>query len=213
MTVAPAPTDAAALLTRAATAYTDNTADRPAPDAVVAAMLTLERASKRDRAAVPLPQLLGTWRLAFVTGTQKTRKRAGKAIGAGRYLPGLPTIHIHYRSADDPQRPGLGRAVNRVALGAIALTVTGPIEAIAGKRILAFDFTRWSVAIGSWTAFSGELGGGADSDADFADRPLKTRPFFNYFWVSETAIAARGKGGGLAMWVRVRHLDPARDPK
>ncbi|MGD1904288.1 MAG: hypothetical protein ACFB9N_18840 [Geitlerinemataceae cyanobacterium] len=205
MTAATDPqTSAAELLTRAAVAYARG-GDRPAPPDVVEAMLTLERASKRDRGSNTLSQLLGTWRLAFVTGTQKTRKRAGKAIGAGRYLPVFPTIHIAYQAADaaeSSENPGLGRAVNCVAIGSLALTVTGPIEAIAGKRIMAFDFTRWSVGLGSWTAWRGAIGGGADSEAGFADRPLSKRPFFNYFWVSETAIAARGKGGGLAMWVR-----------
>lgn len=202
------------LLTRVASA------DRPTPAELVAAMRTIERSHLGE--PVRLADLLGTWRLAFVTGTTKTRQRAGKAIGAGRYLAAIPKITLAYRShafgsdsggdsgsgsglGTDPgsEVDRLGRAVNTVAIGALKLTVTGPIEAIPGKRILAFDFTRWSVAIGSWVMWRGEIGGGAASDATFADRPLKQRPFFNYFWVSDTAIAARGKGGGLAIWVRV----------
>lgn len=214
---------AADQLTQTAIAYLQNRRDRPTPAEVVAAMVAVERSRKRG--AVTLPELLGTWRLAFVTGTTKTRQRAGKAIGAGRYLPPIPkiTLAYHVDSVDpsedrertdhaqnwvtnvDPSETSvsLGRAINTVAIGALKLTVTGPIEAIAGKRMLAFDFTRWSVAIGGWVVYRGEIGGGAASDATFADRPLKERPFFNYFWVSETAIAARGKGGGLALWVRL----------
>lgn len=195
---------AADQLTQTAIAYLQNRRDRPTPAEVVAAMVAVERSRKRG--AVTLPELLGTWRLAFVTGTTKTRQRAGKAIGAGRYLPPIPKITLAYHvDSVDPSETSvsLGRAINTVAIGALKLTVTGPIEAIAGKRMLAFDFTRWSVAIGGWVVYRGEIGGGAASDATFADRPLKERPFFNYFWVSETAIAARGKGGGLALWVRL----------
>lgn len=195
---------AADQLTQTAIAYLQNRRDRPTPAEVVAAMVAVERSRKRG--AVTLPELSGTWRLAFVTGTTKTRQRAGKAIGAGRYLPPIPKITLAYHvDSVDPSETSvsLGRAINTVAIGALKLTVTGPIEAIAGKRMLAFDFTRWSVAIGGWVVYRGEIGGGAASDATFADRPLKERPFFNYFWVSETAIAARGKGGGLALWVRL----------
>lgn len=195
---------AADQLTQTAIAYLQNRRDRPTPAEVVAAMVAVERSRKRG--AVTLPELLGTWRLAFVTGTTKTRQRAGKAIGAGRYLPPIPKITLAYHvDSVDPSETSvsLGRAINTVAIGALKLTVTGPIEAIAGKRMLAFDFTRWSVAISGWVVYRGEIGGGAASDATFADRPLKERPFFNYFWVSETAIAARGKGGGLALWVRL----------
>lgn len=193
------PDRAALLLARVATA------DRPTPSEVVAAMQTIERSHPGE--PIALADLLGTWRLAFVTGTKKARKRAGKAIGAGRYLAAIPKITLTYcldsgSSSGSDSGASLGRAVNTVAIGGLKLTVTGPIEAIAGKRILAFDFTRWSVAIGSWVVYRGEIGGGAASDASFADRPLKERPFFNYFWVSDQAIAARGKGGGLAMWVR-----------
>jgi hypothetical protein len=204
------PDRAADQLTQAATAYVENKIDRPTPAEVVAAMLVIERSSKQG--TVTLPEMVGTWRLAFVTGTKKTRKRAGKAIGAGRYLPAIPKITLAYRAdysgldleaGADLAHLALGRAVNTVAIGALKLTVTGPIEAIAGKRILAFDFTRWSVAIGDWVVSRGEIGGGVASDATFADRPLKERPFFNYFWVSDKAIAARGKGGGLAMWVKM----------
>lgn len=195
---------AADQLTQTAIAYLQNRRDRPTPAEVVAAMVAVERSRKHG--AVTLPELLGTWRLAFVTGTTKTRQRAGKAIGAGRYLPPIPKITLAYHvDSVDPSETSVsfGRAINTVAIGALKLTVTGPIEAIAGKRMLAFDFTRWSVAIGGWVVYRSEIGGGAASDATFADRPLKERPFFNYFWVSETAIAARGKGGGLALWVRL----------
>lgn len=200
-------TQEAAVLRQVAIAQqSGNSSDRPTPEAVVAAMVALEKGCRKGRGAIALADLLGEWRLTFVTGTKKTRQRAGKAIGAGRYLPGIPRITITYEretdEQDGAQGSGLGRAVNRIQLGALGVTVAGPIEAIANTPILAFDFTQWSVALGAWEVYCGELGGGVASDATFAERPLKERPFFNYFWVSETAIAARGKGGGLALWVK-----------
>ncbi|MEM9245347.1 MAG: hypothetical protein AAGA67_06355, partial [Cyanobacteria bacterium P01_F01_bin.153] len=138
---------------------------------------------------------------------------AGTVIGAGRYLPGLVKITISYRADDTVDlsentakkdtAQNTGRVVNQVKLGGLTFTVTGPIEAIIGRQSLAFDFTRWSVGLGSWVPFDGELGSGAAGDTNFTERPLKDRPFFNYFWTDEVAIAARGKGGGLALWIKV----------
>ena len=194
----------AAILEKIAIAHqSGNKCDRPTPETVVEAMMALEKGSKKTRQTVTLPQLLGRWRLVFVTGTTKTRKKAGTAIGAGRYLPGLPNITIAYEEDNAHPNSTMGRAVNRVTLGAITLTVTGPIEAIANRSVMAFDFTQWSIALGSWTAYRGEIGGGVASEGTFNEKSLKDRPFFNYFWVSETAITARGKGGGLALWVKV----------
>ncbi|MEM6502223.1 MAG: hypothetical protein AAF685_10335 [Cyanobacteria bacterium P01_C01_bin.89] len=204
--------DAIATLRQVAIAYdTKKLSTRPDPAAIVESMTTLERGRRGERRELSLDDVLGDWRLIFVTGTQKTRKKAGTMIGAGRYLPGLVNITISYR-ADDTVNAGentakdaeqnTGRVVNQVKLGGLTFTVTGPIEAIAGRQTLAFDFTQWCVGLGSWMPFNGELGNGADGDVTFTERSLKDRPFFNYFWTDERAIAARGKGGGLALWIR-----------
>ena len=36
----------------------------------------------------------------------------------------------------------------------------------------------------------------------FIIKLLKEQAFFNYFYFSKNLIAARGKGGGLALWGR-----------
>jgi len=45
--------------------------------------------------------------------------------------------------------------------------------------------------------------GGQEREASFYDKPLKDKAFFTYFLVENRAIAARGRGGGLALWKRV----------
>ena len=197
---------AAACLDRAAVACLDRQGARPAAAALVDALLTLEQGSKAapSRAEPPLAldALVGTWRLLFVTGTKTSRQRAGVVLGPGRYLPPIPTIAITY-DRDRPDNPRRGRTTNTVTLGPISLALDGPVETMAGRMpILAFDFTHLTLRAGALNLYQRDLRGGRDRDATFSDVPLKDRPFFTYFWTSDRAIAARGRGGGLALWGR-----------
>lgn len=192
-------------------------AARPDPAAVVAAMLVLEQQARRDRPPLTSLDLQGTWQLRFITGTQSARRQAGLILGQGRYVPGWIRIVIAYHpQAQSPQIqvPQIqvpqtqvpqtqGQIINQVGLGPLSLTVSGPWEIIAGKRISSFDFVNWAVGVGRMRLGSGQVRNTSDP-ATAADRfyasPLKERAFFNFFWTSEGAIAARGRGGGLALW-------------
>jgi hypothetical protein len=53
------------------------------------------------------------------------------------------------------------------------------------------------------TLYNGSVRGGLKTATNFENEPISKQAFFTYFYVSEEAIAARGKGGGLALWSRV----------
>jgi hypothetical protein len=93
--------------------------------------------------------------------------------------------------------------VNSVQLGSLQLVVTGPVQFFAKTNILAFDFTRMNVSLFGLTLYNGYIRGGQEREASFYDKPLKDKAFFTYFLVEYRAIAARGRGGGLAVWKRV----------
>jgi len=48
--------------------------------------------------------------------------------------------------------------------------------------------------------YSGEFRGGKEKE--IYDQPIAKLPFFAFFLVTEDFIAARGRGGGLALWVK-----------
>ena len=50
--------------------------------------------------------------------------------------------------------------------------------------------------------YSGEFRGGKATATDFSAQSIRTLPFFAFFLVTEDFIAARGRGGGLALWVK-----------
>ena len=186
-------------------------AQRPSSADLVDALLTTEKKSRKHRPVLTYEQLIGTWQLRFITGTTRSRQKAGIALGAGRFIPlWLVRIQIKYSTA----RPTAGTNVNllssdfgtvqnSVGLGPLTMALTGPTRFWAKTNSLAFDFTHMTVAIAGKTIYQGNLRGGDQRIQDFAQQTLKDQAFFTYFFVEEEAIAARGRGGGLALWTRL----------
>ena len=71
------------ILQRAANYFTEQT-NLPSPPEVVNGLLEAEKAAKKEKISYSWEDLIGNWRLCFVTGTKKTRKKAGVVLGAGR---------------------------------------------------------------------------------------------------------------------------------
>jgi hypothetical protein len=173
--------------------------NRSSTEVLIKTLLDIEKESKKHKETVSFERLLGTWRLQFITGTKKARDRAGIVLGAGRYLPPWLDISIAYTRNTEPET---GTILNQVVFGALQLTVSGPAKFYPRQRILAFDFTRMTLTIWGISLYSGYIRGGEKSEAHFHEDSLKKQAFFAYFMIEEKAIAARGRGGGLALWVR-----------
>jgi hypothetical protein len=180
---------------------TTPSATPPAPEAVVEALLMAEKTAKQTKVRHVYPQLLGTWRLGFITGTKRSRQRAGVILGAGRFLPKWVKIQLSYSQLDSGQERGTVQ--NSVELGPLVLILTGSTQFWQKTNILAFDFTRMKVSLSGLKLYEGYIRGGRDREARFYEQSLKEQAFFTYFLVENRCIAARGRGGGLALWTRV----------
>jgi len=89
---------------------------------------------------------------------------------------------------------------NGVFLGPIAyLKFAGPYD-MKGKQ-LWFDVVNMTIGIGPWS-FTIPLKKDAKQVSEMDDKAKKALPFFLYAYVDETIIVGRGRGGGLALWVR-----------
>ncbi|MEM9220560.1 MAG: hypothetical protein AAGD25_40350 [Cyanobacteria bacterium P01_F01_bin.150] len=192
-------------------------AQRPSPADLVDALLDAEKQTRKQRFELTYKQLLGTWQLRFITGIKRSRQKAGMALGAGRFIPPwLVRIQIQYSLPDSPESTltnGLaseqlssefGVVRNSVQLGLLTLALSGPTRLWSKSNRLAFDFTHVEVAIAGKTVYQGAARGGDKRTQDFASQKLKDQAFFTYFFVEEDAIAARGRGGGLALWTKVK---------
>ncbi len=187
------------LLKQAANANSTST-DLPKSPELVEALLSIEKSAKKEKVSYGFADLIGSWNLRFITGTKKSRQKAGMAIGAGRYIPGFIKIRITYEK--DNTSINTGRVTNCVRFAFLNLSLSGPVRFISPKNILAFDFTSLTMEIFSWKIYDGYIKNGAVRDEEFYQTKLSRQAFFSYFLIEENEIAARGKGGGLALWGR-----------
>jgi hypothetical protein len=197
--------DSTNIIEQAAISLTDRTVKKPAASEMVAALLDSEKAAKKTKPAATFDQFIGNWRLCFVSGKPKNKN----AKKSGQYLPSLINIQLSY-SADlldgleNPENDGFtpGTIQNIVQVASVKFTIRGPAKFLNQKNLLAFDFTRMKVQLFGVKLYDGYIRKGETSEAKFYQRQIRQQAFFAYFLITEKAIAARGRGGGLALWAR-----------
>ncbi|MBL1174940.1 hypothetical protein [Pantanalinema sp. GBBB05] len=178
---------------------------QPTPTMVVEALLEAEKAAKRQRLTYPLLPLLGQWRLCFATGTRKLRRRGGIALGKGFYLPRFTPAYISFYDRSDDKSVIVPEQVaisNQIQFSGLKLRFTGPAKYLGKNNILAFDFTHLQVTLFGRSLYSGNIRSGKSQTTEFAQESVANLPFFAFFLVTPDLIAARGRGGGLALWIR-----------
>ena len=196
--------DFVTILAEAAAANRSEVSDRPSAETMVSALLQAEKAAKQQRLTYPLESFLGRWRLYFVTGTRKVRKRGGIVLGKGFYVPKIARAHISFSSQTQTPGESSGKAEigNQIQFGPLLFKLTGPAQYLGKKNLLAFDFTYMQLCLFSQSVYNGNFRGGKAQAEAFYNQSIAKLPFFAFFWVNEDFIAARGRGGGLALWIR-----------
>ncbi|MGJ5675927.1 MAG: hypothetical protein ACR9NN_20305 [Nostochopsis sp.] len=196
----PTSADFATVLHQVVSVYRQEPGDRPSATEVVNALLQAEKAAKQQKIKYPFASLLGQWRLYFTTGTRKLKKRKGIELGRGFYLPKLASAHISFAATDTVD--GKGEIGNQVQLGPLLLKLTGPARYLEKKNLLAFDFTQMQISLFGRVVYKQQIRGGKSQTEDFYNQTIVKLPFFSFFVITEDLIAARGRGGGLAIWIR-----------
>ncbi|MBV8884597.1 MAG: hypothetical protein JO235_11460 [Chroococcidiopsidaceae cyanobacterium CP_BM_RX_35] len=208
-----------ATLAMATASFRGQTSERrPSAKAVIAALLQAEKAAKQQRLTYPFDLLLGSWRLCFVSGTRKARHRSGIVLGNGFYVPRVASAQISfYRQSQAESGLGNGEISNQIQFGPLLFQLTGPAQYLGKKNLLAFDFTQMRLCLFGQTIYKGGFRGGKAKTEDFAQQSIAKLPFFAFFLVTQgfaggsssdfleqaqNFIAARGRGGGLALWSR-----------
>jgi hypothetical protein len=196
------PVDFATILTQAAVSFHQGSQERPTATAVVTALLAAEKAAKQNRLAIPLEKLQGNWRLWFVAG-RDAHQKSGNVMGKGRYVPQFAPAQISFLPLDLPVKGAEGEIGNQVQLGGLRFKLTGFYRYPSHKNLLAFDFAQAQLTLFGRTLYAGKFGKGNALATEFGDRALSQLPFFAFFLATDQLIAARGRGGGLALWIRL----------
>ena len=158
-------------------------------------LLAAEKISRQEGSGLT-PEALGAeWRLDQLWGKQRT---APPMAGAAAVLRSLKaTLSI---------RPGTGptslRLLNSVQLGPLKLHFEGPGQLSGRRPVLVFWFEKLEVRLGAWLLIQRALPKPAEAKLPFfaliASR--STRGSSSGTHGEERWLAARGRGGGLALW-------------
>ena len=196
------------VVTLAKAANLKQKSDRPPAAEVVKALLESERFTKQQRINYPLESLICSWRLHFVASPKKSRQRSGIKMGNGFYVPKFVKANISFYPTEantnlNPKQLQIG---NQLQVGMISFKFNGPANYLGKKNLLAFDFTQIQVGFLGFTIYSGGFRGGQKKSQEFEQKHIRDLPFFAFFAINENYIAARGRGGGLAIWVKETSL-------
>ena len=186
--------DFVSILERAA-----RSADRPTSAEMVTALQAAEINARKSKLAIPFADLVGEWRLCFATGAKKNKQQGGIKLGKGYYLPKFAPASIAFTRDLDSS---MGSATNRLLVAGVQIQFTGPCRYPDKKNLLIFDFTQIQFKLFGATVYQGKIRSGKDTTPDFDQLSIAKLPFFSFFWAGKDEIAARGRGGGMALWVR-----------
>ena len=216
--------DRQSILSQASQSLFQPEVQRPDSRAVVEALVKTEQEVKATRTALSAHVLLGSWRLYF-TANKKSRLRSGAIEGKGQYLPGLIKAHLTFsqpteesESAHSQEQLETNRhenetsptrlaIANQLQMGGVTLRLTGPAKYLNRKHLLAFDFTQMEVRLLGLTLYCGGFPGRRSKTESFDEQAIAKLPFFAFFAATDSLLAARGRGGGLALWVRDRDAE------
>ena len=189
----------------------DTAQSRAPPKLAFESLVALEK--QRRLNAVPRPtkdDVKGLYRLTYTSGNGKLKDALSLSrTGGGGYFP-IPAV----QSFD----PANERIRNGVYLGPLALFFDGPYVWREKKAMLEFTFDRVSIAFNGSTVYTKEIDGGDWDAVKSAEESVSSgegaiakgkkakvgsQPFFTFFLADDKCVAARGRGGGLAVWRRI----------
>lgn len=182
-------------------------------------LLALERQSRQSGSGLSREALLGTWILqrtwprgrstpadlasTLLRGLGASLSLSSPAAAAAAAAPAAAaTAPASAPGADGAAAAELAplEIINSVRLGTLELRFCGEARLQGRRPLLLFRFLRLQLRLGGQALLDRPL----PADAPFSSRPVAGLPFFALIAADPEGswLAARGKGGGLALWQR-----------
>ena len=148
----------------------------------------LEKNSQKNGSGIIYEELLGIWKFQYVWGKESDEiKNIPSAI-----LQVLSAkLELKKKNKEDKLNFEIKNSIN---LGLLNIIFIGSAELKGLRPLLTFYFKELKISISNYQIFSKELKKPED----------KRMPFFSLVGIStkDNWLCARGRGGGLAMWVK-----------
>lgn len=151
---------------------------------------SLETVARINGSGLEISELIGRWNVREIWSKGSDRPSAA----GGLLLRSLAaTLEI------DQKEKGELKLSNTISLGVLRLTFYGPGRVKTKRPLLFFSLTRMEIRIGKTKVFTLAL----------PQAPPNKQPFFALIAAEHAKgepawLAARGRGGGVALWERQR---------
>lgn len=169
-------------------------------------VLELERLSRRHGSGLTTEQLLGRWRLQLLWGKGRAQPNPVTAALLRNLQASLSLATPGCTPDGTAPESGALTVVNSVQLGALQLRFSGSGTLRGRRPLLEFWFSQLELRLGSRTLWGQTISRQPEP---------RRRPFFALIARTGTAdsnwLLARGRGGGLALWVLDPQLEKGSD--
>ncbi len=148
----------------------------------------LEKNSQKNGSGILYEELLGTWKFQYVWGKQSDEI---KSIASSILQVLSAKLELKRKNKEDQINFEIKNSIN---FGLINIIFTGSAELKGVRPLLTFYFEELKVNVIKFPVFKKEL----------IKPENKKMPFFSLVGISieDKWLCARGKGGGLAIWVK-----------
>ena len=148
----------------------------------------LEKNSQKNGSGIIYEELLGIWKFQYVWGKESDEI---KNIPSAVLQVLSAKLNLIRKNKDDQLNFEIKNSIN---FGLLNIIFTGSAELKGLRPLLTFYFEELKINIGNYPIFYRKLKKPED----------KKMPFFSLIGISDTDkwMSARGRGGGLAIWVK-----------
>jgi len=148
----------------------------------------LVKNSQKNGSGIVYEELLGIWKFKYVWGKEADEI---KNIPSSILQVLSARLELKIKNKEDQINYEIKNSIN---FGLLNITFTGSAELKGLRPLLVFYFKELKISISSFPIFNRELKKPED----------KKMPFFSLVGIStiDYWLCARGRGGGLAIWVK-----------
>ena len=148
----------------------------------------LEKNSQKNGSGILFEELLGIWKFKYVWGKESDEI---KNISSSILQVLSAKLELKNKNKEDQINYEIENSIN---LGLLNITFTGSAELKGLRPLLVFYFEELKISVINFPIFNKELKKPED----------KKMPFFSLVGISnnDNWLCARGRGGGLAIWVK-----------
>ena len=152
-------------------------------------IIKMENIAKENGSGISYQELIGTWRFQYVW-----KKGSSNIDNFSSSILQVLSASLELSKIDNENKKLFYEIKNSVRFGLISIVFKGKAFLKGERPLLPFDFDCFNINLGNINLYKQSLG-----------KTESNRPFFSLISIdnNEKWLCARGKGGGLAIWIKV----------